>query len=101
MSRGGLDVGAHFFFQAEDGIRYHCVTGVQTCALPIFSAVLKSGGAFHFCYDNSAYPRREEPLKEWIKDIVVSVSGSERYHDKRSEERRVGKECRSRWSPYH
>src|SRR5438132_2882710 len=26
-----------FFFQAEDGIRDHCVTGVQTCALPIFS----------------------------------------------------------------
>src|SRR5438034_8650540 len=25
-----------FFFQAEDGIRLHCVTGVQTCALPIF-----------------------------------------------------------------
>src|SRR5262252_6890042 len=25
-----------FFFQAEDGIRVHCVTGVQTCALPIF-----------------------------------------------------------------
>src|SRR5260221_4173568 len=24
-----------FFFQAEDGIRDHCVTGVQTCALPI------------------------------------------------------------------
>src|SRR5260221_2692161 len=26
-----------FFFQAEDGIRDHCVTGVQTCALPISS----------------------------------------------------------------
>src|SRR5436190_10404548 len=26
---------AIFFFQAEDGIRDHCVTGVQTCALPI------------------------------------------------------------------
>src|SRR5438034_4428894 len=26
-----------FFFQAEDGIRDHCVTGVQTCALPIFN----------------------------------------------------------------
>src|SRR5215467_970694 len=25
-----------FFFQAEDGIRYYKVTGVQTCALPIF-----------------------------------------------------------------
>src|ERR687893_1272434 len=29
---------AVFFFQAEDGIRDHCVTGVQTCALPIFFA---------------------------------------------------------------
>ena len=26
-----------FFFQAEDGIRDHCVTGVQTCALPLYS----------------------------------------------------------------
>ena len=32
------DVGVvcFFFFQAEDGIRDHCVTGVQTCALPIW-----------------------------------------------------------------
>ena len=28
-----------FFFQAEDGIRDYDVTGVQTCALPIFSVV--------------------------------------------------------------
>src|SRR5207248_7451657 len=27
-----------FFFQAEDGIRDRTVTGVQTCALPIFDA---------------------------------------------------------------
>src|SRR5947207_15606158 len=38
-----------FFFQAEDGIRDHCVTGVQTCALPIsfgianFSMALSTG----------------------------------------------------------
>src|SRR5438034_7471987 len=31
-----------FFFQAEDGIRDHCVTGVQTCALPILLYVLFS-----------------------------------------------------------
>src|SRR5260221_9246106 len=31
--------GSHFFFQAEDGIRDHCVTGVQTCALPISGTV--------------------------------------------------------------
>ena len=38
-----------FFFQAEDGIRDHCVTGVQTCALPI----LGMGGSrdFPFIYD--------------------------------------------------
>src|SRR5256885_2916008 len=34
-----------FFFQAEDGIRDYKVTGVQTCALPIFCA-LSSGAAF-------------------------------------------------------
>src|SRR5438034_5519782 len=34
-----------FFFQAEDGIRDHCVTGVQTCALPIWLlAAFASGG---------------------------------------------------------
>src|SRR6266850_471863 len=31
-----------FFFQAEDGIRDYKVTGVQTCALPIFSLVVQS-----------------------------------------------------------
>src|SRR5215204_7145989 len=32
-----------FFFQAEDGIRDHCVTGVQTCALPILTDALEDG----------------------------------------------------------
>src|SRR6478735_12853666 len=30
-----------FFFQAEDGIRYYKVTGVQTCALPIWPPPLR------------------------------------------------------------
>src|SRR5260221_10509086 len=33
------DLRFFFFFQAEDGIRDHCVTGVQTCALPISRSV--------------------------------------------------------------
>src|SRR5689334_24856139 len=33
-----------FFFQAEDGIRDGTVTGVQTCALPIYGQVLLAGG---------------------------------------------------------
>src|SRR5258708_38399960 len=33
------------------------------------------------------------------EDLEIGVRGI--YQDNRSEERRVGKECRSRWSPYH
>ena len=36
----------------------------------------------------------QEPIYWHIRRLVVS-------HEDRSEERRVGKECRSRWSPYH
>ena len=35
--------GVFFFFQAEDGIRVSPVTGVQTCALPIFNGGLSNG----------------------------------------------------------
>src|SRR5207244_7309835 len=73
-----------FFFQAEDGIRDDLVTGVQTCALPI-SCRASSTADRNFAArpENCAsaqLPARPEPLPEkW-----------------RSEERRVGKECRSR-----
>src|SRR3982751_7081905 len=70
---------AFFFLQAEDGIRYLIVTGVQTCALPICMAEIV---ALH------------ERLMANLR-LGMSV-----FLD-RSEERRVGKECRSRWSPYH
>src|SRR5256885_6246364 len=46
-----------FFFQAEDGIRDYKVTGVQTCALPIFlwtdhgiAGALSEGHRSHCCY---------------------------------------------------
>src|SRR3712207_8320077 len=84
-----------FFFQAEDGIRDIGVTGVQTCALPIF-------------------PLRTELTNRppnAHKEFCAAMSGIWRktaagchpadYAFTRSEERRVGKECRSRWSPYH
>src|ERR1039457_5056118 len=34
-------------------------------------------------------------------DYITNKDARDRYHHARSEERRVGKECRSRWSPYH
>src|SRR5438132_13286804 len=77
-----------FFFQAEDGIRDHCVTGVQTCALPILPPeyLRKNGAAL-----TRALRRRRDHLPQI----------SDRYYA-RSEERRVGKECRSWWAghPY-
>src|SRR2546421_1550369 len=96
-----------FFFQAEDGIRDLIVTGVQTCALPIYvvvmaraheetiKAVVRAGrdhgiqvmGDNLACEDKISASRTMEELGV---DYIV-----------RSEERRVGKECRSRWSPYH
>src|SRR5438034_8410109 len=44
-----------FFFQAEDGIRDHCVTGVQTCALPILWKIKASSG-------NDASPQQTSSL---------------------------------------
>src|SRR2546425_8710331 len=89
----------YFFFQAEDGIRDKLVTGVQTCALPISGGddVLRIvlGGID----DVGCHPPREEP-GEHARLGGVTVDGAQRRRG-RSEERRVGKECRSRWSPYH
>ena len=79
-----------FFFQAEDGIRDHCVTGVQTCALPIF------GNATCTATTTSAVVVLADGVGMSVDDFVVNTT-----RDNRSEERRVGKECRSRWSPDH
>src|SRR5205823_9841280 len=102
----------------EDGIRDKLVTGVQTCALPILGVgeVLGGEGASsspgraalvaarvheletHTQLQDKAYElsttlvRNEDALLPLHLDAGQSI---------RSEERRVGKECRYRWSPYH
>src|SRR2546425_7149888 len=88
-----------FFFQAEDGIRDKLVTGVQTCALPIYVGgeedVLVLELRIAALEDPDHVGRRrslEHPLAHREADAHTR---------ERSEERRVGKECRSRWSPYH
>src|SRR2546430_8445618 len=82
-----------FFFQAEDGIRDLTVTGVQTCALPIWPPEHRE-----------RQRRRRQPVvpgprRGWVLPATGRTAGMGRLP--RSEERRVGKECRSRWSPYH
>src|SRR3954447_27092100 len=78
---GPLRLSSLYFFQAEYGIRDATVTGVQTCALPIFLPFFLP----------SFFPSFLPSLPSFLPSILPS----------RSEERRVGKECRSRWSPYH
>src|SRR5690606_40763823 len=89
-----------FFFQAEDGIRDFHVTGVQTCALPIWrrtarvhdrAARGRGRGAEHvgdLRHAGREVRRRGGPggRGDGREGAVVA---------ERSEERRVGKECRS------
>src|SRR5699024_11702375 len=78
-----------FFFQAEDGIRDRNVTGVQTCALPIsknFDGVTPSAT------EDKQVTGEGIIIQHMLYLFSQSVEGF------RSEERRVGKECRSWWS---
>src|SRR3546814_7543922 len=94
-------VGCFFFSSRRRHTICALVTGVQTCALPIYDrdavvlvgAVVVAGHAARHLRRPRALPRHLlEPLGGPL------LRG-------RSEERRVGKECvstcRSRWSPYH
>src|SRR5207249_8773250 len=78
---------ARFFFQAEDGIRDRNVTGVQTCALPI--SVPRAARAVLCTGDGD----QRDAL------LTIAFRRIEDRHLLRSEERRVGKECRSRGAP--
>src|SRR3712207_7540977 len=85
------------FFQAEGGMRDIGVTGVQTCALPILIGAQDVG---------QRLPNRRhvgiDLFVEVARQEAQALAGLDRGPgDDRSEERRVGKERRSRWSPYH
>src|SRR5207248_8872424 len=94
-----------FFFQAEDGIRDRTVTGVQTCALPIFrrvkqrfaslSAVLVLVVASLLSACATSGDSMSSDSDSQAATSSTPVPG-EKMSDDRSEERRVGKECRSR-----
>src|SRR5205807_2951274 len=93
-----------FFFQAEDGIRDYKVTGVQTCALPIFLLLVLAAACFaaFIAIDGiPRYPVQKVDLKVEVtpervaRGKIISNMLCKQCH--RSEERRVGKECRCWW----
>src|SRR5438034_6987360 len=74
-----------FFFQAEDGIRDHCVTGVQTCALPISD---RPGRVHHAEGDSLRHPDllrgvREQRQRRGIEPAEGEACGE----DERDEQR--------------
>src|SRR3712207_7765373 len=98
-----------FFFQAEDGIRDIGVTGVQTCALPILAIIgvalvrglAQVGQALLVNRVGHGVVGRLQ-VELFGRLVRADLARLRSVHSaSRSEERRVGKECRSRWSPYH
>src|SRR3712207_9596795 len=80
------------FFQAEDGIRDIGVTGVQTCALPIWRASRSRSLASRSTGSARQASRRCRKRRARSRRATAPS---------RSEGRRFGKECSTRWSPYH
>src|SRR5690606_40575855 len=94
----------YFFFQAEDGIRDFHVTGVQTCALPILEAECK-----YIIFMKNVPQITPQEAAAFVKNGDTLLQGGfgmtgnpvhlmHALAETRSEERRVGKEWRSRWS---
>src|SRR5690606_40451453 len=81
----GVDVAIFFFFQAEDGIRDFHVTGVQTCALPIFGTPatrlkeqvpedVKRERIYHLIEVQNRISRKKN--EEWVgRTVEVLVEG--------------------------
>src|SRR3546814_9613731 len=102
---------SHFFFCSSRRRQTRCalVTGVQTCALPIYYPALVQSCQHSVRLIHCA---RVSPLRAATNSIAANSSSGKRSDTIfdapspiRSEERRVGKECvstcSSRWSPYH
>src|SRR5206468_5841927 len=101
---------------AEDGIRDLIVTGVQTCALPIclggqllrrVALLVPLPGKRRLPHHVSRASKGRVQFRPTPHVAALSTGASSRVFSKpaasrptRSEERRVGKECRSRWGPH-
>ena len=86
------------------------MTGVQTCALPIYADIrFQPESIFQMLMAEKdviggLYPKKSLPISYVINAVPgtkVEADGTFKVDTMGSEERRVGKECRSRWSPYH
>src|SRR5207245_3079903 len=87
-----------FFFQAEDGIRDATVTGVQTCALPISYTNWNRPQTYSITRVDEDGHSKVLENNALVPPVNIGPRSTP-FYDDRSEERRVGKECRLWWSP--
>src|SRR5262249_59485839 len=92
-----------FFFQAEDGIRDWSVTGVQTCALPISDRQERQRRRERRVADRRLEVLDEVEARAGERAVDQQRLDGRRREDpvaehRRSEERRVGKEGKTRWA---
>ena len=77
-----------FFFKQKTAYEiYQCDWSSDVCSSDLRKRLFEMEG-------------KNEKAKKWLEG-VVEKRVRETEENSRSEERRVGKECRSRWSPYH
>src|SRR5207245_3568617 len=100
-------------FQAEDGIRDATVTGVQTCALPISFNEDSDKDDLEIVgvIGDAKYDSAKEKADRTVYQPILQVQDQQTYNNVlelrtagdpssfRSEERRVGRECRARYVP--
>src|SRR2546426_5978184 len=113
-ARSGIVVAVSFFFSSRRRHTRFDWTGVQTCALPISFNLAKGSIPARTDVPDTKF---EACGKKSMADLKVAIKNDTMLGSfahghampdavkgagyDRSEERRVGKECRSRWSPYH
>src|SRR3546814_9716080 len=95
-----------FFSSRRRHTRCALVTGVQTCALPIYARSKLHGAEYKFSRYHGRTTGTHACMSEiYTRQLTASYASLPNVSAKRSEERRVGKECvstsRDRWQQYH
>ena len=89
---------------ARDGITIKVTSGVRTRAYQqqLLDEAIETYGSEAVARQYVATPERSAHVRGEAVDVgPTDAAYWMAQHGARSEERRVGKECRSRWSPYH
>ena len=79
-----------------------CTVQIFFCCLKTVQSPTPSFNCFSFFFFNIISHSFSPPDPLWVwRHQCYNATDNQQWKSNRSEERRVGKECRSRWSPYH